>query len=174
MIKEDIEARNTFLATLEWLMAVTERYSCPVEFGLVHIEYGEHNELGEAYGAQEAVRQLAEVALHLKKAFRKADLVARNGSDFWVVVPFAPSTEKLYDKVVEILESIEHQGLLVVNPEISVFNLTDKMAELDTQLKNLSALDLLEYLKEHKASLAQHRFCLYHAAPQSSAAAPKY
>lgn len=160
MISEDIEARNNFLATLEWLMAVTVRYACPVEFGLIHIEYGGNNELGEVYGAQEAVKQLAEVTHHLKKTFRKTDLVARNGSDFWVIVPYAPPTEKLYDKVVEILGDVEHEGLLVVDPEISIFDLTDNMAELDKQFKELNALAFLEHLKENKKSFAKHMLCL--------------
>ena len=158
---EDIEARNNFLATLEWLMAVAVRYGRLLELGLIHIEYGHGNELGDAYGAQEAVNQLAEVTRHLKKVFRKTDLVGRNGRDFWVIVPYMPSTEKLFDKVVEILGGVEHEGLRVVNPEVSIFDLTSHMAELDMQRNEFGPLDLLEYLKAKKKSLARHAFSLF-------------
>lgn len=161
MVTEDIESRSSFLAALEWLMAVTVRYDCPIEFSLIHIEYGDKNQLGEAYGAQEAVQQLDEMRLHLKSVFRKTDMVARNGSDFWVVVPCTPSTEKLQDKVREILGGAEHEGLRIVNPEISIFNVSDQRADLEKQFKDLNALALLEYLKANKKILAEHTFCLY-------------
>lgn len=169
MMIEDIEARSNFLATLEWLMAVAVRYNCPIELGLIHIEYGHKNELGEAYGAQDAVNQLAEVTQHLRKVFRKTDLVGRNGSNFWVIVPYTPSSEKLSDKVKEILGGIEHEGLRVVNPEISVFNLTDHMAGLDKRQKEFSSIDFLEHLKANKESLAEHTFCLYPPQHEQSA-----
>jgi GGDEF domain-containing protein len=156
MLREDIEARIIFLGTLEWLMALTVRYASPVKFGLVYIAYGNKNELGETYGAQEAAKQLAAVTVSLKNAFRKADLVTRNGSDFWVIVPYTPDTEKLYDKVVEILDVAEHEGLQVVNRETSIFNLTDNIAQLDKQFKSLDALGLLDFLKENKETFAEH------------------
>ena len=158
MIRKDADERMCFLSTLEWLMAVTVRYGSPVQFGLVHIACGHKNQLGEAYGAQEAAHQLVAVIDSLKKAFRKTDLVARNGSDLWVIVPFTPSTEKLHDKVIEILESAKHDGLNVVDREVSIFNLTNHLSELDKQIKEFNALSLLEYLEENKKTLAQYTF----------------
>lgn len=161
MMIEDIESRNNFLATLEWLLAIAARYDHSIELGLIHIEYGHKNELGETYGAHEAVNQLAEMTRHLKQVFRKTDLVCRNGSDFWVIVPYTPSTEKLFDKVFEILGGMEHEGLRIVNPEISVFDLTSLITAFVKQQREFNALDFIEYLRANKESFAQRTFCLY-------------
>lgn len=170
MMIEDIESRNSFLATLEWLLAIAARYDRSIELGLIHIEYGHRNELGETYGAHEAANQLAEMTRHLKQVFRKTDLVCRNGSDFWVIVPYTPSTERLYDKVFEILGGMEHEGLRVVNPEISVFDLTALIAAFVKQHREFNALDFIEHLRANKECLAQRTFCLYPPANSAMAA----
>jgi len=160
MIIEDLEIRRSFMDTLEWLLAISLRYDCPIQFGLVHIDFGDRNELGEAYGAQEAAKELAELTVHLKKVFRKTDLIARNGTDFWMILPYTPATEKLYDKVIATLGAVDHDGLKVVNPEISVFNLLEHIAAVQQQIETLEVSELLAYLKANRASLAQHTFCL--------------
>lgn len=164
MMIEDIESRNNFLATLEWLLAIAARYDRSIELGLIHIEYGHKNELGETYGAHEAVNQLAEMTRHLKQVFRKTDLVCRNGSDFWVIVPYTPSTEKLFDKVFEILGGMEHEGLRIVNPEIAVFDLTALIAAFVKQHREFNALDFIEHLRANKERFAESTFCLYPSA----------
>lgn len=170
MMIEDIESRNSFLATLEWLLAIAARYDRSIELGLIHIEYGHRNELGETYGAHEAVNQLAEMTRHLKQVFRKTDLVCRNGSDFWVIVPYTPSTERLYDKVFEILGGMEHEGLRVVNPEISVFDLTALIPAFVKQHREFNALDFIEHLRANKECFAHRTFCLYPPANSAIAA----
>lgn len=160
MILKDIEAKEHFVRTLEWIMAVTHRYSSPIQFGLVHIAHGNGNEISETYGVQEAVRQLVAVTDSLRNAFRKTDLVARDGSDFWVIVPYTPATEKIYDKVVKILQDADHDGLHIVDRETSIFSLPMDMAELGKELSNLTALEFLTHLKENKHSYASHHFCL--------------
>lgn len=162
MIIEDLDIRRSFMDTLEWLLAVSVRYHSPLQFGLVHLELGEHNELGEAYGAQEAAKELAELALHLRRTFRKTDLIARDGTDFWMIIPYVAATEKLYDRVIETLGAVEHDGLRVVNPEISVFNLLDHLDALQREVPQLMALDVLAFMKAHRNTLAQHTFCLDH------------
>lgn len=160
MIIEDLEIRRSFMDTLEWLLAFSVRYGCPLQFGLVLLELGEQNELGEAYGAQEAAKELAELTLHLKRTFRKTDLIARNGTDFWMIIPYAAATEKLYDRVIDTLSAVEHEGLKVVNPEIVVFNLLDHLGVLQHEVPQLTALEVLGYMRTHRATLAQHTFCL--------------
>lgn len=160
MVRQDIEARTHFVHTLEWLIAVMHRYSSPIQFGLVHIAHGDKNELGETYGAQEAIRQLAGVTHSLKKAFRKTDLVARDGSDFWVIIPYTPATEKIYDKVLGILQAADHDGLRVVERETSIFSLPMNLTELNKESAQLTALEFLAHLKEHKLSYASHTFRL--------------
>lgn len=169
MIIEDLEIRRSFMDTLEWLLALSLRYDSPIQFGLVHIDFGDRNELGEAYGAQEAAKELAELTGHLKSVFRKTDLIARNGTDFWMILPYTPATEKLYDKVIETLGAVDHDGLKVVNPEISVFDLPEHLSALQQQIETLGAPELLAYLKANRQSLARHTFCLDFAHAQHAA-----
>ena len=158
MIRQDAEAREAFLTTLDWLIAVSARYSSPIEFGLVHISLGNNNELGEAYGAQDAAKQLVALTQALKKSFRKTDMVARNGTDYWIIVPFSSATEKINDKVREILHSSAHVGLHVVDHGTSVFALSSLLKELDKTVIELTALQLLEHLKTNKQIYAKHVF----------------
>lgn len=160
MIRKDIEAKAHFVHTLEWIMAVMHRYASPIQFGLVHIAHGSGNEIGETYGAQEALRQLVAVTDSLKNAFRKTDLVARDGSDFWVIIPYTPATEKIYDKVAKILQDAVHDSLRVVQREVSIFSLPMNLTELGKDTNKLTALEFLTHLKENKHNYASHHFCL--------------
>lgn len=160
MTLKDLEAKEHFVRTLEWLMAVIHRYASPIQFGLVHISHGSGNEISEAYGAREAVRQLVAVTESLRNAFRKTDLVARDGSDFWVIVPYTPATEKLYDKVVKILQDAQHDGLNIVDRETTIFSLPMDMDQLGIEPSKLTALEFLTILKENKHRYASHHFRL--------------
>jgi GGDEF domain-containing protein len=157
MIREDIEARNAFLFTLEWLLAVTERYASPIEFGLAHIAYGNRQVLGDTYGAEEAVRQLIEVSRSLRQVFRKTDLVARDGTDLWILTPYTPATERISDKIMEIMEMASHHGLHVVDRDISIFSLP--MADA-RQEANADILQFLMHLKENRDIYTRHNIRL--------------
>ena len=89
MSREEIDTHEKFMFTLEWLLAVTKRYSGRLEFGLAHIDFENPKVLGEVYGAQQASHKLDDVLRSLRKAIRKTDLVARDGADFWILVPHA-------------------------------------------------------------------------------------
>ena len=157
MHQDDIAAHERFLYTLEWLLEVTKRYSGPLRFALAHICYGNPKLLGETYGAQMASQKLDEVLHSLRNAFRKADLVARDGLDFWIIVPFTPDDEKISDKIKYILESASLAGLQIVERDISLFSLPIS----DLPLKeNISALELLAYLKKNHTSLAHREVTL--------------
>lgn len=155
MYQENVETREKFLFALKWLLAVTERYSGPLQFGLAHISYNNPKLLGETYGAQVASRQLDEVCLSLRKAFRKTDLVARDGTDFWIIVPF--TDEKISDKIKYILESASLAGLQIVERDISFFSLP--LGGLESS-DELSAEDLLAYLKKNHSTLSHREVVL--------------
>jgi GGDEF domain-containing protein len=157
MSHEDNEVREKFLFTLEWLLAVTKRHSGGLQFGLAHIDYGSPNVLGETYGAQKASQKLDEVSHTLRKAFRKSDLVARDGADFWILVPFTPAEEKLVDKIKYIIDTASQGGLQIVERDISIFLLPIDAADLDA---NSSALEFLTYLKKNHIALASHELSL--------------
>jgi GGDEF domain-containing protein len=156
MIKHDAESRETFLNTLDWLILVVERYKENFNFALVKIAYGNANELGETYGAPEASKQLVAMTADLQKAFRRTDLVARNGSDFWVIFPYTPFSENIYEKIVTVMEDAHHAGLNVVDREIAIFT-----SPFDTSLlqnAQPTAIELLDYLKTHQNQFASHVF----------------
>lgn len=160
MIREDTEIQKAFLSMLEWLIAVTDRYSSPIEFGLVHISFGDEHDLGEAYGAIDAIWQLVKFTSTFKRAFRKTDFVARVGIDYWVIVPYTPATEGINEKVLSILKLAEHEGLQVVERRASIFTLSTLLSEIEQQLTELTPLELLAYLKEHRENYAKHMFVL--------------
>lgn len=156
MVNHDAKSREIFINTLDWLSLVVNRYAENFNFALVKIAFGHGNELGEAYGAPEASKQLVAMTADLQKAFRKTDLVARNGSDFWVIFPYTPFSENIYEKIVTVMEDAHHDGLNVVDREIAIF--TSPFDLSLTQTPEFSGLALLEYLKQHQQKLASHVF----------------
>ena len=157
MSQEDFAARDRFLYTLEWLLAVTKRYSGVMHFGLANINYETSKILGETYGAQKAAQKLDEISHSLRKAFRNTDLVARDGADFWILVPFTPAEEKLVDKIRYIIDTASQSGLQIVERDISVFLLPNDAAKVD---ENCTALEFLAYLKKNHAVLAHNELSL--------------
>ena len=154
----DANARTHFLNTLDWLIAVVTRYADNFNFALVKIAYGSKNELGEAYGAQEASKQLVEMTQDLQHAFRKTDLVCRNGTDFWIIFPYTPFSENIYEKILSVIEEANHNGINIVDREIAIFTLPFDTSKHEKQ--NLTAIELLDYLKKHQAEFASHVFQL--------------
>lgn len=157
MHPEDTEARDKFLFTLEWLLAVTKRHSDCVRFGLAHIDYESSRILGETYGAQDASKRLDEVAHSLRNAFRKTDLVARDGVDFWILVPYTPPEEKFVDKIRYVIETVSQCGLQIVARDISFFLLP---ADVDGLKADCSSLTFLAHLKKNHIALACHEILL--------------
>lgn len=156
MKNNDVQAREIFLNTLDWLLPVVARYTENFNFALVKIAFGHGNELGNAYGAPEATKQLIAVTVDLQKSFRKTDLIARNGTDFWVIFPYTPFTENIYEKIVTVMEGAHHEGLNIVDREIAIF--TSPFHLNQQQIPQLSAMELLDYLKLHQHQFASHVF----------------
>lgn len=161
MHQEDIEACEKFLFTLEWLLAVKKRYSGQFDFALAHISYRDASVLGETYGAAVASRKLDEFSHALRRAFRKTDLVARDGMDFWVLVPYTPVNEKLVDKIKYITETASQSGLQIVERDISIFALSH---DLIASEEDHSAEAFLRRLKKNHVTLADQEISL----PQSN------
>ncbi len=158
LIEIDLQSRKDFLVNFEWMMSVVERYDNPLEFGLVLIEYGEKHALGEACGAINAIEQLTAVTESFKHAFRKTDIVGRYGANFWIIVPKASENEKVQNKILDILQEAKHQGLNVVNREISIFSLPSNTVKIKKEYQTPEAF--LDYLIENKKTLATHVFTL--------------
>lgn len=154
---EDIEASEKFLFTLKWMLAVTERYPDHFQFGLAHINCQNPKILGETYGAKIASQKLDEITSSLRKVFRKTDLVARDGTDFWILVPYTPSDEDLVDKIKYIIETASQCGLQIVERDISIFSLSPEMIK---SCADYSASGFLAYVKENHIALARREISL--------------
>jgi hypothetical protein len=158
LIKKEIESRRVFLFTLEWLLALLNRYSSSIQFDLVHIELGSDHELGEAFGVQEAFKQLALLTTSLTNDFRKTDIMTRHVTDYWIIVPYDSNREQIQTKIIDIFHASKHQELNIINREISIFSLPLASSEAMTNLT--SAIEFLEYLKANKRALASQIFTL--------------
>lgn len=158
LIKKEIESRRAFLFTLEWLLALLNRYSSSIQFDLVHIELGSEHELGEAFGVQEAFKQLALLTTSLTNDFRKTDIITRNVTDYWIIVPYDSNREQIQTKIVDIFQASKHKDLSIINREISIFSLP--LASSDAITNLTSAIEFLEYLKVNKKELATQKFTL--------------
>jgi hypothetical protein len=158
LIKKEIESRRAFLFTLEWLLALLNRYSSSIQFDLVHIELGSDHELGEAFGVQEAFKQLALLTTSLTNDFRKTDIMTRNVTDYWIIVPYDSNREQIQTKIIDILNTSKHKDLNIINREISIFSLPLASSVAITNIT--SAIEFLEYLKANKKQLASQRFTL--------------
>ena len=158
LIKKEIESRRAFLFTLEWLLALLNRYSSSIQFDLVHIELGSEHELGEAFGVQEAFKQLALLTTSLTNDFRKTDIMTRNVTDYWIIVPYDSNREQIQTKIVDIFNTSKHKDLNIINREISIFSLPLASSEAITNIT--SAIEFLEYLKANKKELASQKFTL--------------
>lgn len=157
MYKQNADARENFLFALEWLLAVTKRYSGPLQFGLAHFSYANPRLLGETYGAKSASQQLDEVLDSVHKAFRKTDLVMRDGTDFWLIVPFTAADEKIADKIKYILDSAKLAGLQIVERDIAFFSLPLKGVAVND---DLPPADFLAFLKKNHTALANREAVL--------------
>jgi len=157
MSQANIELREKFLYTLDWLLAVTKRYAPHVQLSLVNITFSTPALLGDTFGAQEAAHKLDEILNCMKQAFRKTDLVARDGVDFWVLVPFTPASEQLADKTREIISIASQNNFEIIERDISVFSLPFNAHELNP---DCSATEFLAYLKKNHIRLASHAVVL--------------
>ena len=154
---EDVESFGKFLFTLEWLLEVSARYTSNIQFNLVHIDFGNPGVLGDAYGAQEAAFKLHDALDVLRQKLRKTDLAARQGIDFWILMPSDPGNDALSPRLQGIIEAASESGLAIVERDISVFALGDAYPELGL---SCSGRDFLSYLKRNHARLSLQEMVL--------------
>ncbi len=157
MSHEENDVHEKFLFTLDWLLAVTRRYSSSLEFGLAHINFENPGALGDAYGAPLASHKLDDVLLLLRKAIRKTDLVARDGADFWILLPHATGEEKLADRIREIVDLTSQSGLQIVERDLTLYSFPKGLPELEGEV---SAYEFLSHLKQNHSTLASRELCL--------------
>jgi hypothetical protein len=146
-MKEDNAAWDKFLYVLEWVLAVQMRYANNLRHSLVCINFHDQRTLGDAYGAKDALQMLIDLAKQLRKSMRKTDLIARNGTTIWVMIPFV-TPESVLSKVSQIVEIGAANGLDIVDRDISIFSIPDAGILEGKDFK--SAQDFLEYIDDQK------------------------
>lgn len=126
-MKEDGNAWEKFLQVLDWVLAVQARHATDLRYSLVRIRFHDVKTLGDTYGARDALEMLMRLAARLQHALRKTDLVARDGTDIWVLVPFV-THESVIAKVAQIVGIASADGLDIVDRDLSVFTIPDAPA----------------------------------------------
>mgnify|MGYP000237453590 CR=1 FL=1 len=145
-MQEEFEAADRFSIALEWLLAIQERYPAQLNFGLLNVCLHGREVLGQAYGVRDATKMLGELAGKLRHAFRKTDLVMRDGTDFWILVPYTdPIT--VTDKVTTLLEVTAQNGLAIVDRDVALFTLD---MPLMAAAPKSAVPQFLDYLKRHR------------------------
>ena len=142
MLHQDIDAREKFLFTLEWLLGLQVRYPDNIRFGLIHVEFQDASQLGAAYGVHEAMKMLIGLTHALRHAFRKSDLVARDGMGVWILAPFT-TPESVTDKVTDIVRVAAENGLNIVEHAIRVYSLPEQGLALQGRDPAVSFLETL-------------------------------
>ena len=156
-MQEDIDALDRFMITLEWLMALQERNPSALHFGLVHVCFHNKESLGQAYGARDASQMLADLARQLRQSFRKTDLVAREGTDFWILVPYT-SPNTVTEKVSKLVELASDNGLDIVDRDVAVFTLPDP--DVLGNMAFDTAPELLAHLKlNRQIAISSENYC---------------
>ncbi len=146
-MQDDLQALDRFLSTLDWLMALHERNPAALHFGVVHVCFHNKHQLGATYGARDAVQMLSNLARQLRNSFRRTDLIARDGTDFWILVPYT-EPETVTDKVRTLVEVASDNGLDIVDRDVAVFTMPDP-AIMENMAFN-SAADFLAHLKQNR------------------------
>jgi GGDEF domain-containing protein len=147
-MKNDVASWEKLQHVLEWILAVKLRHPESLDFSLAYISFNDKAALGNRYGAMQAAEMLFELTHELTGALRKTDIVARNGTDFWVLLPHIEA-ESVIPKVSNIVEIAAANGLDIVDRDISIFVLKDnnilKQNGLDSPLR------FLDYVKNNRS-----------------------
>jgi len=146
-MNEDTAAWEKFLYVLEWVLALQVRYANNLRYSLVCISFHNQRALGDAYGARDAVQMLIELAAKLRRGLRRTDLVARNGTDVWVLIPFV-TPESVLAKVGQIVEIAATNGLDIVDRDVSIYSIPDAGILEDNRFG--TPQDFLEFVADKK------------------------
>lgn len=148
-MKHDAASWEKLLHVLEWIIDVKLRHydSLGLGFSLAYISFYDKMVLGNRYGAMVALQMLVELDYELSRAMRKSDIVARDGTDFWVLIPHHQA-DLVVSKISRIVEIAAENGLDVVDRDISTFVFQDIniLKEYGLETPQL----FLEYVKNNR------------------------
>lgn len=151
MLQNDIQEREHFLFTLNWLLEVQRRHGASLSYSLANVCFQRRDVLGSVYGAPRAHRMLLDVSAALHRAFRRTDLVMRDHTDFWILLPLS-SQESVFKRVREMVEIVSSLGLNIVERDIALFELGSGQIAADAPQ---DADEFLRYLKSRQPAKSQ-------------------
>lgn len=164
--------REVFLETLGALLRAGKHYQKAREHLLMHIAFGNGNELGDRFGASHASKKMQIISGHLASGLRGA-VVFRNGAGCWILTPESyASSKSACSKAKEIINDSNHGDIHAVDKIISIFRLTSIYEISDIDFLIDKPLRALEYLlrNKHKPSLPMCQCIFTIADPQTSVA----
>ena len=147
-MQEELNAFERFTITMEFLMELHVRHPQAIDYSLIHVCFHDRQRLGVVYGAKEAAKMLVDLAKKLRQSFRKTDLVARDGVDFWILAP-CTTPENVSEKVTTLIEMASDLGLDVVERDVAVFSMPDR-GILEGKSFDRAA-DFLAHLKSNRS-----------------------
>lgn len=147
-MKEDGEAWERMLHVLGWCLDVKLRHPDSLDFSIAHVSFGDKATLGDRYGAMAAFQMLVDLSRNLRRAIRKSDIAARNGTDFWVLMP-GIGDELVLPRVSKAVEVAAANGLDAVDRDISIFAFQDNKILKQNSL--YSPLRFLDYVKNNRS-----------------------
>ena len=147
-MKQDVASWDKLLHVLQWVLDVKLRHIDHLHFSLIYISLGDREVLGNEYGAPAAHRMLVELARNLRLAMRKSDIVARNNTDFWLLLSHV-NPESVLPRVFRIIEEAAQNGLDIVDRDVSIYSFQDNDYLKQNCLYSPSVL--LEHLKINRS-----------------------
>ena len=124
MILDDLNAREKFLFVLGWEMALGARHLDTKQPALVYIHYDPAEIRELTLDASDTALKLGEIMDCLRQAFRTTDLIARDGTSFWILAPYAHS-DSVMGKVNQVIRTAPNNGLAIAHSNVRVFLLDD-------------------------------------------------
>jgi len=149
-MKHDAASWDKLLLVLEWILDVKLRYHDHLHFSLIYLSMGDRNILGNEYGAPVAHKMLVELSRKFRLSMRKSDIVARNNTDYWLLLSHV-QPELVLERISKIVEIASADGFDLVDRDISFFKFQDNNFLKQNGLYAPSVF--LDYLKENRSVL---------------------
>lgn len=128
-----------FRFMVDWLLRTRRRYP-EMSFGLVLVEFYPHETIGQAFGAQEAMRKLRNFADALSSELRLTDLASRDLTSFWVLLPFTQPGDAIFGKLARVVEEARQDGLDVAETRMLGYSVEDEEVLIDDYLDGAALL----------------------------------
>jgi hypothetical protein len=128
-----------FRFMVDWLLRTRRRYP-EMSFGLVLVEFYPHETIGQAFGAQEAMRKLLRFADALSCELRLTDLTTRDLTSFWVLLPFTQPGDAIFGKLARVVEEARLDGLDVAETRMLGYAIQDEDFLIDEHIDGAALL----------------------------------